>query len=163
MSGQALPNAVNPESGGAVTDSAVPLEQDVVSELRAAIVILARRMRYQQVGLELSASESAVLGRVRRRGPLTPGELARAEHVQPPSMTRLLERLEAKKFVRRDTDPTDRRQVLLTITDSGLDYIERNKAARVAWLTAMLGRLGEADRDRVLAAAPALLRLAELP
>ena len=61
-----------------------PVDEETVAVLRAAVMVLARRLRYQQAGDDdLSATEMAVLGRIGRCGPMTPGQLARAEHVQP--------------------------------------------------------------------------------
>lgn len=138
----------------------VPVED--VAALRGAVLILARRLRHQQAGDELSPSEAAVMGRVGRAGPMTPGQLARSEHVQPPSMTRIIERLETRGFLLRTPDPTDRRQVLVSRTDAGNDFVERSRAVRTAWLTQQVSKL-EPDDQRVLAAAAAALtRLAEL-
>ena len=134
-----------------------------VAGLRGAVLILARRLRHQQAGDELSPSESAVMGRVGRAGPMTPGQLAKSEHVQPPSMTRIIERLEARGFLRRDPDPTDRRQVFVSRTPAGDDFVERSRAVRTAWLTQQLGKLDPADQAAIAAAASALTRLAELP
>ncbi len=102
------------------------------------------------------------MGRVGRAGPMTPGQLAKSEHVQPPSMTRIIERLETRGFLRRDPDPTDRRQVLVSRTAAGDDFVQRSRAVRTAWLTQQLGRLETADQALIGAAASALTRLAEL-
>ncbi len=134
-----------------------------VAALRAAVLILARRLRHQQAGDELSPSESAVLGRVGRVGPTTPGQLAKSEHVQPPSMTRIIERLEARGYLRRDPDPADRRQVLVSRTAEGDAFVERSRVVRTAWLTAQVGRLHPQDRLLIAAATGALARLADLP
>jgi DNA-binding MarR family transcriptional regulator len=147
-------------TSGAVV--ATTVDADLVTALRSAVLILGRRMRYQSAG-DLSQSELATLGRVSREGPITPGQLARSEHVQPPSMTRLLERLESKGFIERTPHPDDRRQVLISMTDAGREYSRRIREARAAWLSAHLERLDEADRDAIAAAADALVRLAELP
>ncbi len=133
-----------------------------IAALRGAVLILARRLRHQQAGDELSPSESAVMGRVGRAGPMTPGQLAKSEHVQPPSMTRIIERLEARGFLRRDPDPADRRQVFVSRTPAGDDFVERSRAVRTAWLAQQLGKLTPEDQAAIAAAASALTRLAEL-
>lgn len=145
----------------AITPAAEVAIEDVAA-LRGAVLILARRLRHQQAGDELSPSESAVMGRVGRAGPMTPGHLAKSEHVQPPSMTRIIERLEARGFLRRDPDPGDRRQVLVSRTPAGDDFVERSRAVRTAWLTRQLGSLDRADRLAITAAVSALTKLAEL-
>src|SRR6476646_405362 len=95
-----------------------PVDEATVAVLRAAVLVLARRLRYQVAGDDApSAPELAVLGRMRRCGPMTPGHLARAEHVQPPSMTKVIESLEARGMLRRDPHPTDGRQYLVSRTE----------------------------------------------
>lgn len=133
-----------------------------VGTLRGAVLMLARRMRHQQPDGELSPSELAVLGRVGRMGPVTPGVLARCEHVQPPSMTRIVEHLMDRGLVRRDPDPADRRQVLISRTPAGDELASQIVLLRTAWLAAQFDKLDPTDRDAITAAAPALRRLAEL-
>ena len=151
------------EPAGVSSEPAVQVAIEDVALLRGAVLILARRLRHQQAGDELSPSESAVMGRIGRAGPMTPGQLAKSEHVQPPSMTRIIERLETRGFLRRDPDPTDRRQVFVSRTPAGDDFVERSRAVRTAWLTQQLGQLSPADQQAITAAASALTRLAELP
>ncbi len=145
----------------AVAEPAVVPVEDIAA-LRGAVLILARRLRHQQAGDELSPSEAAVMGRVGRAGPMTPGQLARSEHVQPPSMTRIIERLEARGFLDRTPDPDDRRQVLVSRTEAGNDFVERSRAVRTAWLTQQMSKLEPDDQRTIAAATAALTRLAEL-
>ncbi|WP_233499495.1 MarR family winged helix-turn-helix transcriptional regulator, partial [Pararhodobacter sp. CCB-MM2] len=67
-----------------------------MSSLRSAVMLLGRRLKHQRVDESLSPTEMSVLGTLARCGSATPGELARKEHVQPPSMTRIVALLEAK-------------------------------------------------------------------
>lgn len=138
-------------------------DDESIAVLRAAVLVLARRLRRQMTDSELSSTEVSVLGRVFRDGPLTPGALARFEHVQPPSMTRVIERLEDKGYLRRDPDPSDGRQVLVSHTPRGEEFIEASRALRTAWLAAQIDKLDDADRAVIAAAAAALTRLAEMP
>ncbi|GAA2019734.1 MarR family transcriptional regulator [Nakamurella flavida] len=151
-----------PRDETAAPSSADPAGLSEVATLRGAVLVLARRLRHQQAGDGLPATESAVLGRVFREGPTSPGRLARAEHVQPPSMTRIVESLERQGLVRRDPHPTDGRQVQVSITADGEEFIERSRALRTAWLARQIDRLDPADREMLTAAAPALHRLAHL-
>ncbi len=155
--------ASRPAGSAEIQARAQHVSGEDVAALRGAVLILARRLRHQQAGDELSPSESAVMGRIGRAGPTTPGQLAKSEHVQPPSMTRIIERLEARGFLRRDPDPSDRRQVLVSRTAAGDDFVERSRAVRTAWLTAQLEQLSPTDQQAISAAASALTRLAELP
>ncbi len=139
------------------------LDPESVARLRAAVLVLSRRLRNQAPDDDLSATELAVLGRVQREGRQTPGGLARAEHVQPPSMTRIVERLEKRGYLRREPDPEDGRQQRISVTDGGLDFIERTREQRNRWLAGQLDRLPPTEQLALRTALPALLRLAELP
>ncbi|MGI8592401.1 MAG: MarR family winged helix-turn-helix transcriptional regulator [Nakamurella sp.] len=139
------------------------LDVESVAQLRASVFILARRMRNQVSGGELSATEFSTLGRIRRDGPQTPGELARCEHVKAPSMTRVVERLEKAAYLRRDADPKDGRRQLISLTDGGRKFVEQTRQQRSRWLSAQLDQLTDAERAAIEAALPALHRLAELP
>lgn len=108
--------------------------------LRHGVNRLARLLRQQDDG-ELTATSTAALATVRKRGPVTLGELASLEQVAPPTMTKVVEKLEGKGFVTRRVDPDDRRVARVTITVAGTRYLDRSRARRTAWLAARLGEL----------------------
>lgn len=155
-----------PDPAGPDARAPLPATSDgsdaTVPTLRAAVLILARRLRYQQASDDISSSEAAVLGRL-GHGPLTPGHLARAEHVRPPSMTRTIERLQERGYVQRESDPQDGRQVLVRRTPAGDAFAERSRQLRTAWLAGQFDKLGEADRRVLRHAADALRRLSDMP
>src|SRR6476661_7708574 len=100
------------------------MTEETVAALRAAVLILARRLRHQVADSgDLSATDLAVLGRIGRCGPMTPGQLARAEHVQPPSMTKVIESLEGRGMLRRDPHPSDGRQYLVSRTAAAEEFV----------------------------------------
>jgi DNA-binding MarR family transcriptional regulator len=109
--------------------------------LRHGVNRLARLMRHQDDG-DLGATSTAALATVVKRGPLTLGELAVFEQVAPPTMTKVVERLESRGFVARRVDPDDRRVARVSVTAAGTRYLERSRARRTAWLAARLGELG---------------------
>ena len=92
----------------------------LASALRLAVMRLARRMRSERADTSLTLSQLAALATLERSGPLTPRELAAAERVQPPSMTRLTASLEAAGLVTRTAHPSDGRQVLLAASAAGV-------------------------------------------
>ncbi len=148
------------------TDNVVARTGDVetVAALRAAVLVLARRLRYQLAGDDdLSATELAVLGRIGRCGPMTPGQLARSEHVRPPSMTKVIESLESRGMLSRQPHPTDGRQYLVSRTDAAEAFVEASRQIRTVWLADRLSQLAPGEREAIAAAVPALSRLAELP
>src|SRR6476661_524153 len=88
----------------------------LASTLRLSVMRLARRLRSMRTDTSLTLSQLAALATLDRHGPLTPGELAAHEKVQPPSMTRLLAVLEAAGLVTRTAHATDGRQVIMTVS-----------------------------------------------
>jgi DNA-binding MarR family transcriptional regulator len=102
--------------------------------VRRGVLSLGRRLRLERTEASLTALELSVLGRLRRRGPLTPGDLAAAERVQPQSLTRTLTSLEARGHLARQPDPADGRRALLAITESGLAELRAEMDQRDTWL-----------------------------
>lgn len=137
--------------------------EDEVGRIRRSVQVLARRLRQQATADALPATEMSVLGRVLRGEADTPGKLAKAEHVQPPSMTKVLERLESAGLLARRPDPQDGRQQLVSITDAGIEFAERTREQRTAWLSERIEALSAADRSALFRAVDALEKLAEMP
>ncbi|WP_240969062.1 MarR family transcriptional regulator [Streptomyces sp. HNM0575] len=121
---------------------------------------LSRRLRHQRVDESLSPTEMSVLGTLARCGSATPSELARKEHVQPPSMTRIVSMLEAKGLVRLEPHPDDRRQKTVTQTGRAETMLAASREKRNAWLAELAGRLDDDEWERLRAAAPVLEKLA---
>jgi len=133
-----------------------------VSTLRSAVMRLSRRLRNQRVEESLTPTEMQVMATLARCGSATPGELARKEHVQPPSMTRIIAMLEEKGLVRREPHPDDRRQVVVSSTEQAESIIEQSRAKRDAWLADLATGLTPEEWAVLRAAAPVLERLAQL-
>jgi DNA-binding MarR family transcriptional regulator len=126
--------------------------------LRISISRLSRRMRAQG-DHSLSATQFAALGAVSRHGVLTPGELAEHEKVQPPSMTRVIARLEEMGLLRRSPHPTDRRQVVLRLTEQGEKLLKGERRRKEAWLARRMEELSAEEIAILRKAAPILERL----
>jgi len=105
-----------------------------------------------------------VLGHLHRRGPMTPGDLAAAERVQPQTLTRTLTSLEHAGLIKRTTHPQDGRRAVLTLTEKGLDALRTDMAVRDDWLAAAMARsLTATERELLRLAAGLLERLADEP
>ena len=141
----------------------MPLAADtaLASTLRLSVMRLARRLRTERADSSLGLSHLAALATLERHGPLTPGELAAQEKVQPPSMTRLLATLVVAGLVTRTAHPTDGRQVLVSISREGGTLLREDRRRRDAWLARRLRELEPADLDVLRQAAAVLDRLAE--
>lgn len=133
-------------------------DHDELGRLRRAVLRLTRRMR-QQVHTGVTPAQLSALAVIDRRGPLPLGELAAAEEIQPPSMSRIVACLERDGYVQRTVDPADRRLALLAATPRARQELRRVRKARNDWLGAQLDQLDEADRALLIAALPVLERL----
>ncbi|GAA1807229.1 MarR family transcriptional regulator [Planosporangium flavigriseum] len=121
--------------------------------LRDAINRLTRRLRQTRPVGELTQSQFSALTSLDLAGALTPRELAEAERVQPPTMTRIVNRLEERGLVQRLPHPTDRRQVVLSTTESGRSVLAANRRAREAWLGGQVATLSAEEQETLRRAA----------
>lgn len=136
----------------------------LASELRLSVMRLRRRLANERhPDNELSMNQMAVLGCLfRHGGALTVGQLAGAERVQPPSMTRTVNCLEASGDVVRRPHATDGRQVVVELTDTGRARVLADRDRRDAWLHQRLRELTAEQRAVLRQAAPLLEHLAHL-
>jgi DNA-binding MarR family transcriptional regulator len=137
----------------------------LATALRISVSRLARRLRAERLtkGLEpgLSDTQLAALSALERHSAMTPGELAEHEKVQPPSMTRVITVLEERGLVMRAPHPSDRRQVVLTVTEHGRAVVHQSRRLREAWLAQRLRELSPEERATLRAAAPILEKLSQ--
>ncbi|MDT0305411.1 MarR family transcriptional regulator [Streptomyces sp. DSM 44917] len=139
-----------------------PEDAAAVNTLRVAAQRLNRRMRHLSVDRTLTLSELSALGTLDRCGAMTPGELARKEHVQPPSMTRIITLLQERGLVALRPHPDDRRQKLVAATDQAEAMLKASRGKRNAWLAELAEGLDEDEWATLRAAAPILHKLAHL-
>jgi DNA-binding MarR family transcriptional regulator len=133
----------------------------LAAALRVSISRLSRRMRAQSDRV-LSVTQLAALGSLSRHGAMTPGELAEHEKVQPPSMTRVIAALEERNLLLRSPHPTDRRQVILSVTEEGEKLLKDERRRKEAWLAQRLAELTPEEREILRRAAPILERLSRV-
>src|ERR1700759_1435620 len=107
---------------------------ELARTLREAITRLNRRGRQTRLVGDLTFSQLSVLTSLQLAGALTPRELADMERVQPPTMTKIVGKLEDRGLVARTPHPTDRRQVILAPTEAGRAVYARYEQARNEWL-----------------------------
>jgi DNA-binding MarR family transcriptional regulator len=136
------------------TDSAL-----LASELRLILGRLIRRMRSEG---RIPIAQLAVLGRLDRGGPTTVSALATAERVRPQSMSHTVGELESDGLVTRRPDPTDRRQLLVELTDAGHASLADERRHREGWLARAIAEdLSAAERRALERALESLRRLAD--
>lgn len=132
------------------------------SQLRLAVMRLARRLRQQTAG-GITQSQLSALATVAKHGPVSLGELAGIERIAPPTMTRIAARLEEQGLVERRPDPTDRRVARVAISDAGDALLAEIRTRRDAFLTERLQELTADERVLLAKAIPLLERLASEP
>ncbi len=128
-------------------------------DLRLAVLRLTRRLRSQRADTSLTLTQLAALSTLRAKGPLSPGELAACERVQPPSMTRVLATLEGAGLVARTKHATDGRQVIVQVTERATDLLDDEIRMREAWLAQRLTELTPPEREQLRRACAILERL----
>jgi DNA-binding MarR family transcriptional regulator len=125
--------------------TALDRDAELAVRLRLAVTRLSRRLRHQgETGI--SASQLSALSTIERRGPMTLGDLAAAEQVQPPSMTRLVSRLEEAGLVDRRACEQDRRVARVRVTAAGRQLLQRSRTRKDAYLARRLQAIGDAER-----------------
>ena len=134
---------------------------ELASLLRPALLRLTRIVRNQRVDLSVTLTQLSAMATLQKRGPMSAGELAACERVQPPSMTKVLANLEERGLVGRQVHPTDRRQAIIAITDEGVALLDSERRSRDAWLTKRLGTLSAEERALLQKAIPILDKLAD--
>jgi DNA-binding MarR family transcriptional regulator len=134
----------------------------VAAGVRRGTMRLARRLRMERPAAGPPLQELSVLAHLNRSGPMTPGEIAAAERVQPQTLTRTLAELEGKGQIVRWTDTADRRRSLLSLTEAGLRALAADMRQRDNWLSLAMAEELTPTETRLLSLAAELMeRLAE--
>ncbi|MET7467319.1 MarR family winged helix-turn-helix transcriptional regulator [Micromonospora sp. NPDC005686] len=142
-----------------VTARRVPPAQ-LAPQLQDAITRLNRRVRQARPVGDLTVTQLSALTSLKLAGALTPRELADVERVQPPTMTKIVAKLEERGLVQRTPHPTDGRQVILAATEGGRAVLDQFERARNEWLAIRLAALTEDERDTLQRAAEILQGIA---
>lgn len=133
---------------------------DLAPRLRSVVTRLNRRLRANSLG-HVSPAQGSALAMIDRLGAPALSELAAAEQVRPPSMTRIVDALEADGLVARKVDDVDRRCQRVTLTTAGRRELASIRRRKTAFLEERLGKLDEDDRRTVERALAILERVAE--
>jgi DNA-binding MarR family transcriptional regulator len=134
--------------------------EQLATLLRDSITRLNRRVRQARPVGDLTFSQLSALTSLQLAGALTPRELADVERVQPPTMTKIVGKLEERGLVARTPHPTDRRQVILAATEQGRTVYAQFERVRDEWLAQALADLTPEQRGTLEAAAQILQQVA---
>ncbi|MDQ8046038.1 MAG: MarR family transcriptional regulator [Solirubrobacteraceae bacterium] len=142
------------------TDAPTPVDlPQLAGDLRMTVAALVRRFRQDRT---VPQPQLAVLGRLTRKGPQTTSQLAAYEHVRPQSMAHTVAEMESAGFVRREPDPTDGRQTLIVLTDSGVAEMEAFSRKGESWVSAAIEeKIPVGEREDLARAVELLGRLVD--
>ena len=149
------------DAPGTASPDVADVDEELVSAVRMGVMRLARRLRHERSGRDLTLSQLAALATLHREGPQTIGELANAENVKPPSMTRTVNCLEELGLVSRRAHASDGRQVVVALTAKAEAVLAEDRRRRDAWLKRHLADLTDAERRLLGKVAPLLDRMAQ--
>ncbi|HSY69494.1 MAG TPA: SMC-Scp complex subunit ScpB [Edaphobacter sp.] len=130
--------------------------QNIADQLHSAAIHLLRKLRKEDEGSGLNASRLSALSVIVFGGPVTLGDLAAAEQVRPPTMTRIVNALEEKGLVLKKQNANDGRSTLLSATSAGKKLLMEGRARRVRALAKQIAALNHEQRSALQEAAEIL-------
>ena len=119
---------------------------ELAARLAGLSTVLQRHLARADAGEGLTRARLSALALLVLGGPRTLGELAAAEHVRPPTMTRLVHAMEADGLVDRERNPSDGRSIIIRATPTGEKQLEHGRARQIAPLSESIAELDRAER-----------------
>ncbi|HXO37705.1 MAG TPA: MarR family transcriptional regulator [Candidatus Acidoferrum sp.] len=123
--------------------------EELADRLHSTAIHLLRQVRIQDAATGLAPARLSALSVLVFGGAMSLNELARAEQVRPPTMSRIVDALEAEGLVRRTVNEQDRRAVVLEATEKGTAILWQGRKRRVKFLAKHLSRLSEEERKKI--------------
>jgi DNA-binding MarR family transcriptional regulator len=122
-------------------NSPVPETSAIADRLHSSAIHLLRRVRKQDAATGEGPARLSALSVLVFGGPMTLGQLAAAEQVRPPTMSRIVTGLEHSRLAGRMTDAKDARRVRIRATPSGERLLHEGRRRRIEYLARHLDRL----------------------
>ena len=130
--------------------------EEVGRGLHSNAIHLLREVRTEDSAMGIGPAQASALSVVVFGGPLSLNELAKAEQVRPPTMSRVVEALVREGLVRREANRDDRRSIIISSTDKGTKIIHEGRSRRERRLIKLLSQL-DADEISCLGMASRIL------
>jgi DNA-binding MarR family transcriptional regulator len=121
----------------------------VADRLHSAAIHLLRRVRKQDVATGEGPARLSALSVLVFGGPKTLGELAAAEQVKPPTMSRIVAGLARSRLIAITTDPHDARRMRIRATAKGERLLQKGRQLRIAYLASHLQELPPEELAKV--------------
>src|SRR5271170_7571334 len=126
--------------------------QNIADQLHSAAIHLLRKLRKEDEGSGLNAPRLSALSVIVFGGQISLGDLAAAEQVRPPTMTRIVNALEAQSLVTKERNESDGRSIRLAATPAGKALLLEGRKRRVDALARQIALLS-ADEQKTLSEA----------
>jgi DNA-binding MarR family transcriptional regulator len=126
-----------------------PVVLGIADRLHSAAIHVLRRVRKQDTATGEGPARLSALSVLVFGGPMTLGQLAAAEQVKPPTMTRIINGLEQSGLATRIADTKDGRRVQIRATDKGVRLLQAARNRRIGYLADHLGTLSAKERTRL--------------
>ena len=127
--------------------------------LHSAAIHLLRRVRQQDTASGVGPAQLSALSVLVFAGPKTLGDLAAAEQVKPPTMSRVVAGLERSHLIKITRDPHDARRRQICATTKGARLLQQGRRRRIEYLAAHLGSLTQLELTQLGTAAEILEKL----
>lgn len=121
----------------------------VADRLHSAAIHLLRRVRKQDIATGEGPARLSALSVLVFGGPKTLKDLAAAEQVKPPTMSRIVAGLERSRLVEITEDPEDARRMRIAATAQGTRLLQRGRQMRIDDLASQLQRLSPEELSRL--------------
>jgi DNA-binding MarR family transcriptional regulator len=135
--------------------------EDASRAIVRAILQFGRRLRAERPVSSISLSQLAVLATLYRLGPMPAAQLARQERLQPQSLTRVIAEMDSAGLITRHRSESDRRTLVIQITEKGRQILAHDIGARRVWLeSAMASALSPTEQVLLRLSADLMLKVA---
>jgi DNA-binding MarR family transcriptional regulator len=121
--------------------------EETARKLHSSALHLMRYVRAQDTALGVPPAQLSALSVIVFGGKTSLSDLAQAEQVRPPTMSRIVDALVKDGLVRREADKTDRRSVAITATDKGVKIMHEGRNRREKRLLELLHGLTATEID----------------
>ena len=135
---------------------------EVAASLRSTVTRLIRQLRKQNISSDFSNAELLTMGLLDQHGKLLPSELAEMERISAQAISQIVNRLAEADCVDRVPDETDKRKLVISLTEKGTQHLYETRRIKEEWLVKAMDHLFSAEELVLIEAfLPLLQRLAE--
>jgi DNA-binding MarR family transcriptional regulator len=138
--------------------STEPFRLQVADRLHSDAIHLLRHAAKQDVLAGVGPARLSALSVLVFGGPMALSQLAAAERVKAPTMSRIVAGLKRSGLVKIEADAKDARKIQVTVTNKGQRLLQQARAQRIGLLGRTLSGLGKPELDTLLRAAELLER-----